>query len=120
MTFTLFFFFEEFPYLPYLEGQIVFLRLGPELDFPGFDNGLLLLGFLLFFLQLVPELVEIHDPADGRVGLVGNLDQIKPLLHGGLEGGPGADDAALAAVGIDQPHLAVVDVLVDLDFQILL
>ena len=98
----------------------MFLRLGSELDLPGFDDGLFLFGFLLFFLQLIPELVEIHDPTDGRVGLVGNLDEIKPLLLGNLKGGPGADDAALAAVGIDQPHFAVVDVLVDLDFQVLL
>jgi len=98
----------------------MFFGFWPELNFPGFNDGLFLLGFLLLFFQLVPEFVEIHNPANGRISLVGNLNQIKSLLPGRFQGFSGADYTALCSIRINEPNLAVIDILVDLYLQILL
>ena len=44
------FFLQELFNFPDLEVEIMLFGLGPELDLPGFNDGLLLFGFLLLFL----------------------------------------------------------------------
>lgn len=89
---------QEFFDLADFKGEIVFFCLWPEFDLPGFDNGLLFLGFLLFFLQFVPEFIKIHNPANRWISLVGNLDQVKSLFLSCFQGSPGTDYSALCPV----------------------
>ena len=80
--FDLVFLREELLDLANLEVEIVFFGLGPKLNLAGFNDGLLLFGFLLLLFQFIAELVEIHNSTDRRIRLIGNLDQIKPLFMG--------------------------------------
>jgi hypothetical protein len=113
-------FFQKFSDLSNLEVEIMLFGFGPELDLPCFDDRLFLTRFLLFLLQLIAKLVKVHDPADRRISLIGNLDKIKTLFAGSLQGRSRADDSNLFAVGVDEPDFAIVNIFVDFDFQVLL
>ena len=70
-------------------------------------------GFLRPLRRLVLVLAVVHDPADGRVGLVGHLDEVELELPGHGEGLGQRLDADLVAVGSDEAHLAGADAVVD-------
>jgi hypothetical protein len=114
------FFGQELLDFPDFKIKVMLFSFGPKLDFSGLDDGLLLFGFLLFLFQLITEFVEVHDPTHGWIRFVGDLDQIKTLFLRCFQGSLCADNTALRPIGINEPDLAVIDVLVDFNFQILL
>jgi hypothetical protein len=54
--------------------------LGPHLDLLDRDAVLALPGVLVLLFLLVPVLAPVHDAADRRVGLGGDLDEVEILL----------------------------------------
>jgi hypothetical protein len=70
--------------MTHLESVIMDADFWPEFDL--FDLNLLLVffGFVSFFVQFIKKLAVIHDAADGRICLRGDLDQIQiPIFcHG--------------------------------------
>ena len=62
---------------------------------------------------LVAELAVVHDLADGRPFLGGNLDQIHARFAGHFHGLGRRDDAVLLALGADQADGTEADLLVD-------
>jgi hypothetical protein len=62
-----------------LKGVIVLVRAGAKLYLLYGNKGLLGFGLFRLLLLLVLVLSKVDDAADGRLGLGGNLDEIKPL-----------------------------------------
>src|SRR5579885_2969399 len=62
--------------------------------------------FLRPLLHLVAVLAVVHDPADRRRGVRGDLDQVEVALLREALRLLGAHDAELRPVGVDHPHLA--------------
>ena len=91
---------------------VVFPDVRAELDL--FDCvALLAFSCQPFFSPLfVPELAEIHDPADRRIRLGGDLDQVESPLGRESAGAARVDDAHHRSVGIDTPHLGNPDLVV--------
>ena len=79
-----------------------------------FHHVLVLFGLLLPLGLLETVLAVVHELAHRGGGGGGNLDQVQPGLVGALLSLPGGHDAQLGAVGADEPHLPVADLLVDL------
>ena len=94
---------------------VVGVDLGPELDLLDVDRALVPARLLGLELELVAVLAEVHDPADRRVGLRGDLDQVEVLLGGVVEGHAQRLDAELLALLVDQAHLIGDDAVVDPD-----
>lgn len=67
---------EEVAGLIDLELDVVFAGLRPQPNLLEF--GLMDVGFVLLLFLLVFELAEIHDPADWRPLIGGNLDEVEP------------------------------------------
>ena len=93
------------------EFDVVLARFRSEADL--LDLRLVDVGFVLFFLLLILELAEVHDPADGRFLVRGNLDQIKPSLPSASQRLVGGDDPELASFGGDHADRGNPDLLVD-------
>src|SRR5699024_4703263 len=75
---------------------------------------LLVLSGLFFALRLlVTVFAVIHDPAYVRGGLRRNVYKVKTLFGRDLERLSGRHDAKLAAVGINDAHFLLPDVLID-------
>ena len=68
---------------------------------------------LRLLLLLVPVLAVVHDPADRRIGLRCDLDEIEILRERVLERLVARLDPDLAAVRVDEPHPRNADLLVD-------
>ena len=102
---------EEATGLVDLELDVVLARLGAEADL--LDLRLVNVGFVLFFLLLILELAEVHDPADGRFLVRGNLDQIKPSLPSASQRLVGGDDSELPTFGGDHADRGNPNLLVD-------
>src|SRR5436853_7411387 len=64
----------------------MFVRLGPQSDFLNFDGLLRFTGFAFLFGSFVKELAEVHYPANRRVGVGRNLDQIKTSIGCDIQG----------------------------------
>ena len=96
-----------------LGGVVVGVDLRPELDLLDLDPRLLLTRLLLADVPLVLELAVIHDPADRRLGLRGDLDQIEIEILGALERVLDLHDSDLGPVGTDEPNLGGPDPIVD-------
>ena len=103
-----------------LEVEVMRFGFWSELDFFGLNNRLFLFGLLLFFLQLIPVLVEIHDSTDRRIGLSGNFNQIQILIVCNFQGFLCGEHTALFAVCINKPNFRVLYRLVDLNLNLLL
>ena len=88
---------EEALRLVHLELDVVLARFGPQSDL--LDLRVMNVCFVLFFLLLVLELAEIHDPADGRLLVGSHLHQIEPGFTGKTERLFGGDDAELSPLG---------------------
>jgi hypothetical protein len=71
-----------------------------------------LLGLARPFLFLVLILPEVHDPADGRHGGRGDLDEIQSLLTGDRERLRWRHDPELLSGLVDDPDLANPDAFV--------
>ena len=106
---------EEAHHVLHLGGVVVLVDLGPELHLLDDDvRGLALrLPAPLFLLVDVPAVV--HDPADRRVGVGRDLDQVELLLTGLGQRFREGLDAELFALGTDEEHLAGSDAVVDPD-----
>jgi hypothetical protein len=86
---------------------------GPEFDFLGFDAVLTSLGLLDLFVALEYELAIVHDLADRRPGVWGDLHQVEAALASQFPGLVSLDDADLLAVCVDDPDRCEADSLVD-------
>jgi len=88
--------------------------LHPELDLLDLAGAVLVLLFLLG--QLVLELSEVGDAADGRIGGRGDLDEVEAVGLGAADGFVRLEDAELLAGGADDDaYLAGADTVVDAD-----
>src|SRR5436309_2506422 len=76
------------------------------------DPSLALPGFLLLHRSLVLELAVVHDPAHGRLGLRGDLDEVQIELLGLAKGFLDPHDSDLRSVRADQAHLGSPDPVV--------
>ncbi len=94
-----------------LEIDVVLAGLGTESYF--LDFRLVDVGAMEFLFLLILELAEVHDPADGRFLVRGNLDQIKPSLPSASQRLVGGDDPELASFGGDHADRGNPDLLVD-------
>lgn len=81
----------------------------PELNLLELDLFLVLLRFLGPLVLLIEKLPIIHNSADGRVGLRGNLDQVKPSFSGEGESLGERQNANLFLVLIDDPDFSGVN-----------
>ena len=84
-----------------------------HLDLFDLDGLLFLAGFGLALLRLVFELAEVHDLADGRVGVWRNLYQIESGFFGHDHGAFGRNDACILAVCSDQSDFRAANAVVD-------
>lgn len=84
-----------------------------ELDLFDFDCGLLFAGFGFAFLLFIFELAEIHDLADRRGCVGGNLDQVEAGLLGQGQAALRCDDANIFAFGADQADFICADAFID-------
>ena len=85
-----------------LDLDVVVAGLGPDADLLDLDLVLLLLRGPL--LLRVLELAEVHDLADRRPLVGGDLDQVEARLAGRLHGLARRHDAEHGAFGVDDPH----------------
>src|SRR5664280_231712 len=86
-------FLDEATQVPHLDRVIALVGARAELDFLDFDDLLLRLGLGRTLLFLVLELAVVHQPADRRIGLSDDLDEIDVLLAGEPQGFGDRDDA---------------------------
>jgi hypothetical protein len=87
--------------------------LGPVLHLLDHHVGALLARFLGSLCGLVLVLAVIHDPADGRIGLISHLHEVEFEFPGHVKSLGQGRDSDLGAIGSDQPHLAGADAIVD-------
>src|SRR5690606_18794306 len=69
-------------------------------------------GRVGLLLRVEPELAVIHDPADRRIGVRLDLDQVEPFFLRLLQGLVPRKDANHFAIGTDHAHARYADVLV--------
>ena len=96
-----------------LGGVVVGIDLRAELDLLDRDRALVLARQLLLLLLVVAVLAVVHHPADGRIRVRRDLDEIEVLRPRILQGLVARLDADLRSVVVDQPHLRYADRLVD-------
>src|SRR5690606_16484516 len=84
----------------------------PELQFLDLDLLLALPGLAGLLLLLEPELAEVHDLADRRIGVGLDLDKVKAFLLGQLQCLVAREDADHFAVGADHTHARHADLVV--------
>ena len=70
----------------YFEIAMVSGRLGAQADFLDLYFGLGFARLALFLFLFVKEFAEIHDAADGRCGVGGDLHQVELRLLGHSQG----------------------------------
>src|SRR3546814_2466440 len=108
--------FQELAHLAQLDLVVAFIGDRAELDLLDLDLLGLLLGLVGLLLLVEPELAEVHDLADRRIGVGLDLDQVEPGLFGPLQGlfarthadhstvrldhAPGRDAAVLVAAAV--------------------
>jgi hypothetical protein len=85
----------------------------PHLDFLDLDRLLLLAGLGGFLLRLVLEAAVIEDLGDGRIGIRGDLDEIKTGFDGNLQRAVDRDVAVVGSLVVDQLNFTDTDFLVD-------
>jgi len=94
--------------------KIVGIDAGRHADLLYLDDTLILLGFLLLLGLLKAELAVVHDAADRGIGARSDLDQVKLLFCGDLQGFLGGHNAQLIALVVYQAYFLVDDLFVDL------
>ena len=97
--------------LIHLEIDVVFAGLWPQPDL--LDFCLVDVRTMEFFLLLLLELAEVHDPTDRRLLVGRNLDEIEARLPSAVEGLFRRDDPELSAIGGDHPDRRDPDLLID-------
>ena len=96
--------------------EVVGVDVERQADLLDFHDFLVLLGFFFPFLHFKTVLAVVQDLAHRRLGLRGDLDQVKVLVHGHAQRVARGHDAHLGTIGADQADLLVADALVDLQF----
>jgi hypothetical protein len=105
--------FDETAQVAQLDLVIAFIGAGAEFHLLDLDDLLLGTCFLLALLFLVLELAIIHQAADRRRCIGGNLDQIYFVLLGQAQRLGGLDHPKLLAVNADQTDFRYADFTVD-------
>jgi len=95
--------------------KIVFLDAGAELDLLDLARRRFRVGVLL--LLLVNVLAEIHDTADGGLGVGRDLDEIETDLNRQLERLFRLKNAELLALGTDHANLRDLDAMIATDVR---
>src|SRR5438477_3029137 len=98
-----------------LEVEVVALGLGAHLHFLDLDRRLLLARLLQPARLRVLVLAEVHDAADGRLGLRRDLDEVELLAARRLQRLRGRHDPELLALRAHHADLAGADAFVDTD-----
>jgi len=98
-----------------LHAEVVGIDARAELDFLDRAGVLMLLGFLVLLRLFVTELAVIDEPADGRRGGGGDLDEIHAVGAGEVQRFAEREDADLFVVDPDDPHFAGTDFPIDPD-----
>ena len=80
-------------------------------------DALIFARFLFALGLLETEFAIVHNFADGRLSLRGDLNQIHALFHGDILRLLDGDDAELFAVVVDQADFLVADLFIDLMFH---
>ncbi len=96
-------------------GEVIVLAdVHTELDFLHFASRVF---FVLFLLgKVIAELAKIQDPADGRLRMGSDFNEVQSESLGPADGIIGADDANLfVGDAIDDPHLSGADTFIDAD-----
>lgn len=105
---------KEFDGIAHFHIEIVDINAGRHADFLDFHHMLVFAG-LFFPLGLLKAIFSIvHQLADGRDGIGGDLDQIQALLVSHVQRFLGGHDAQLFPFSRNQPDLLVTDVFIDL------
>ena len=100
--------------MPNLGEVVVGVDIHPELDFLHLADRMFL--FLLLLRQVVAEFPEIHDTANGRLGIRSDLDEIQSESTGSPDRFVQAHDAELfIGCGKNHAHLAGADSFIDTD-----
>ena len=106
-------FFEEFDCVFDLDTTVMVVDLWTQPNLFECYSVLSFLVLFLFALLLIEPLTEVHDTAYGRLGVWGDLDQIKPGLPCLAQGIVGIDDADLVVLFVDQSDRTYADPVVD-------
>lgn len=85
-----------------------------ELQFFCFHNALIFTGLFLTLGLFKSILTVIHDTANGRAGLWGDLNEVKSLIQGDLLRVLHGHDAKLGTVLINEADFSILNCLVDL------
>ena len=88
------------------DAEVVWINFGAELDFLDLVGVLVLAGFLVLLGLFVAKFAEIHEPADGRDGVGGDLDEVHALGAGAIQGIAERKYAQLIVIRSDDPHFA--------------
>jgi hypothetical protein len=106
-------FLEKFSQLAQLDLVIADIRARTELDLLDLYLLLFLLGLLKFFAFLKPKFAVVHDPANGRLRIGRDLNEIKFGLFGQPVRLFNGNYTKLFTVIIDNPYLGRSNGLVD-------
>ncbi len=105
---------EEAPGVPHLGFKVMGIDVKGKADLLNLGDFLVLPG-LFFALGLFEAvLAVVHDTANGRGRLRGDLHKVKVFFNGHRHSVFGGDDSQLLAGIPDKPHFLVPDLLVDL------
>ena len=106
-------FLDEAAQVAHLDRVVAFVGAGAELHFLDFDDLLLGLGLGGALLLLVLELAVVHQPADRRIGLGDDLDEIDVGLAREAQRLGDADDPQRLVLGAVQAYLGCHDLPVE-------
>jgi hypothetical protein len=97
---------------PHLHVIVMIVDVRTHLDLLDLLRLLALAGEVGLFLRLVPELADVEELADRRIGVGRDLDQIEANSGRLLDRLAGVHDAQILAILVDHAHLWDVDHLV--------
>jgi len=108
-------FFQKFQEVLELNAIVMIFNVGLDPDLFYLKMFLVFLGFALPLLLLIFIFAEVHDAADRRLDLWGNLNKIKLIFSREVKACFQRDDAQLLAVRADNPKFRNTDLFVDSD-----
>ena len=103
---------EEADHVAHLDIVVMGVGVRAELDLLDLDDLLLLPRLAFALLRFVLELAEVHDLADRRRGVGGDLDEVEAGIFGHPEAAVGGHDADVLAVCSDEPYFVGPDAIV--------
>lgn len=115
-TFTLLAFLQKALGMASFRIEVVHVDIQRKTDFLDLHHMLVLSRFLFPLCLFKTVLSIVHNAADRRRGRRGDLHQIQILLKGDLQRLFRRHDTQLGSVRVDDAHLSVPDIFVDLQF----